>query len=120
MRNKIKVSLVFTGGLLVGSLAIFIILGQLNFLRPADFFLMSAREQIFIATELRANRERQLQQRAEANLPTMVLAIHNDKKLLSAAGSQSVLRSVRDFYETNSLPIPAEISGILNAVPRNH
>lgn len=120
MTDKIKVSLIFSGGLVVGALATFIILGQLSYLRYADFFVMSAREQVFIASELRANRERELQNRAEANLPTLVLAIHNDRKLKSASGAQSVLRSVRDYYEMNSLPIPTEISGILSEVPRDH
>ena len=120
MKNKINASLVFAGGLVVGALATFIILGQLSYLRYADFFVTSAREQVFIASELRANRERELQHRAEANLPTLVLSIHNDRKLQSASGAQSVLRSVRDFYEVNSLPIPAEISGILSNMPRDH
>lgn len=120
MKNKIKVSLVFAVGLLVGALSTFVILGQLNYLRYSDFYMMSAREQVFIASELRANRGRELQNSAEANLPAIVLAIHLDRKLQSAAGAQSVLRSVRDFYEMNSLPIPADISGILNSLPRDH
>lgn len=120
MKNKIKVSLVFTGGLLVGALSTFIILGQVSYLQYRDYFMMSAREQIFTASELRANRERDLQDRVEANLPRLVLALHNDKRVKSAPGAQSVLREVRDFYEMNSLPIPAEISGILSDVPRNH
>lgn len=120
MKNKIKVSLIFTGGLFVGVLTAVIVFGQLNYLRYPDFFLMSAREQIFIASELRANRQRELRDRAEANLPSLVLSIHNQKNIRSAPGAESVLRSVRDFYEINSLPIPAEISGILSDVPRNH
>jgi hypothetical protein len=80
----------------------------------------SAREQVFIASELRANRERELQNRVEANLPEIVLTIHSDNKLRKAAAAPSVLRQVRDFYELNSLPIPSEISGILNEVPRTH
>lgn len=119
MKNKIKVALIFVGGLLVGALSTFIILGQLSYLRHQDYYLMSAREQTHIAWELRANRQRQLQERAEANLPVIVLAIHNDRKLLSASGAQSVLRGIRDFYEMNSLPIPSEISGILSDVSRS-
>ena len=120
MNNKIKLSVVFACGLVAGGISIFIILGQLSYLRYADFYLMSAREQVFIASELRSNRARELQNRAEDNLPSLVLAIHNDRKLRSASGAHSVLRSVRDFYEMNSLPIPAEISGILSNLPRNH
>ncbi len=120
MKNKIKMSLVFAGGMLVGVLSTFVILGQLSYLRYADFYLMSAREQVLIASELRASRGRELQSRAEANLPTLVLTIHNDRKLRSASGAESVLRSVRDFYEMNSLPIPAEISEILSKIPRGH
>jgi hypothetical protein len=120
MKDKIKGSLIFTGGLLVGAVVTFIILGQLSYLRYADFFMVSAREQVFVASELRANRGRQLQNRVEENLPTLVLAIHNDRKLASASDAPSVLRSVRDFYETNSLPVPTEISGILSNLPRDH
>ncbi len=120
MRTKIKVLLIFAGGLLAGSLSTFIILGQLSYLRYADFFMMSAREQVFIASELKANRVRELQGRAEANLPKLVLAIHNDRKLQKASDAQSVLRSVKDYYEMNSLPVPTEISEILNSVPRDH
>ena len=92
-----------------------------NFLEYRDHFMKAASEQVFIASQLRANRERDLQSRAEANLPEIVLAIHNDKRLRNAADAHFVLRQVKDFYELNSIPIPAEISGILNDVPsRNH
>jgi hypothetical protein len=65
-------------------------------------------------------RERQLQDRAEANLPQIVLAIHNDKKLQKATDAPSVMRLIRDFYEGNSIPIPSEISGILSEVSHDH
>ena len=98
----------------------FVILGQISYLQYRDYVMMSAREQVFIASELRAHRERELQDRAEANLPQIVLAIHNNKRLQKAAGAPSVMRSVKDFYELNSLPVPSEISGILSEVPRDH
>jgi len=120
MKNKIKLSLIFTGGLLVGALSTFLILGQVSYLQYRDYFLMAAREQIFVAWELRGNRERDLQGRVEGNLPHLVLALHNDKRVKSAPEAQSVLREVREFYEMNSLPIPAEISAILSNVPRSH
>lgn len=120
MKNKIKASLLFVGGLLVGALSTFIILGQISYLQYRDYFMMSAREQTSIASELRANRQRELQNRAEANLPSIVLAIHNNRKLQSASGAQSVLRGIRNFYEMNSLAIPSEISVILSDVPRDH
>lgn len=120
MKNRIKVTLVFVGGLLVGVLSTFIILGQISYLQHRDYFMMSAREQTFIASELRANRQRELQDRAEANLPDIVLAIHNDRKLQSASGAPLVLREIRDFYERNSLPVPSQISGILSDIARDH
>ena len=119
MKNKIKLSLVFAGGLILGALSTFIILGQISYLGYRDYFMMSAREQTFIASELRANRQRELQDRAEANLPDIVLAIHKDKKLRTASGAGSVLREIRGFYERNSLAIPGEISGILGDVPND-
>ena len=117
---KVKFALIFIGGLVAGALLTFIILGRMNYLDYRDHYLRSAREQVFIASQLRANRERDLQNRAEANLPDIVLAIHNDRKLRSAADAPFVLRQIRDFYELNSVPVPPEISGILNEVPRNH
>jgi len=114
-----KFALTFIGGLLAGAVATFLILGQITF-QFDDYYMNAAHEHVFIATELRAKRERELQNRIEAGLPEMVLTIHNDSRLRKAAGAPSVLRNVRDFYETNSLPIPSEISGILNEVPRSH
>ena len=119
MQNKIKVPLIFVAGLLVGALSAFIILGQLSYLQYRDYFMMNAREQTFIASELRANRQRELRDRAEANLPRIVLAINKDRKLQNASGASSVLKEIRDFYERNSLPVPAEISGVLNSVSRS-
>lgn len=121
MNKLMKYTLVFIGGLLAGAVATFIILGQMNLLEYRDHVLKSAREQVFIASQLRAKRERDLQSRAEATLPGIVLAIHNDKKLRNAADAPFVLRQVKDFYELNSIPVPAEIAGILNEIPpRNH
>ena len=120
MKKPIKVALMFLGGLLTGALLTLIILGQTSYLQYRDYVMMAAREQVFIASELRAHRERELQDRAEANLPQIVLAIHNNKKLQKAADAPSVMRSIQDFYELNSLPVPSEISGILSGVPRDH
>lgn len=119
MNKLMKFSLVFIGGLFAGAVATFIILGQMNLLEYRDYVLKSAREQVFIASQLRANRERDLQSRAEANLPGIVLAIHNDKRLRNAADAPFVLQQIRDFYELNSIPVPPEISGILNEIPRS-
>lgn len=114
-----KFTLTFIGGLLVGAVATFLILGQITF-QYRDFYMQGAREQVFIASELRANRERELQNRIEKGLPEIVLNIHNDSQLRKAADAPFVLRQIRDYYELNSLPFPTEISGILNELPRNH
>jgi hypothetical protein len=120
MKKPTRVSLIFIGGLVAGALLTFVILGQISYLQYRDYAMRAAREQVFIASELRAHRADELQKRAEANLPQIVLAIHNDKKLQKATEAPSVMRSIRDFYELNAVPVPAEISGILNAVPRGH
>ena len=114
-----RFALTFIGGLLVGAVATFIILGHIT-LQYDYYFMNGAREQVFIASELRAKRERELQNRIEANLPDIVLAIHNDSQLRKAADAPFALRQIKDFYELNSLPVPSEISGILNDVPRSH
>ncbi len=120
MPNRTKFILTFIGGLLAGAVAMFLIMGQVSHLQYRDYYLQGAREQAFLASELRANRERELQDRIEANLPGLVVAIHNDNQLRKAPQAPFVLRQIRDFYELNSLPVPAEISGILNEVPRTH
>ena len=118
MKSQIKVAAVFIGGLVIGAFLTFIGLGQINRLEYRDFYMKSASEQVFIASELRAKRERELRERVEANLPGIVLTIHNDTKLRKAADAPFVLRQVRDFYELNSLPVPSEISSILDQAPR--
>ena len=114
-----KFALTFTGGLLVGTVATFLILGHIT-LQYDYYFMKGASEQVFIASELRAKRERELQNRVEASLPEIVLTIQSDSKLRKAPDAPFVLRQIKDFYELNSLPVPSEISGILNEVPRNH
>ena len=114
-----RFALTFIGGLLVGAVAASIILSQIT-LQYRDFYMQVAREQVFVASELRAKRERELQNRIETGLPEIVLTIHNDKHLRKATDAPFVLRQIKDFYELNSLPVPSEISGILNEVPHNH
>ena len=120
MKKAIKMSLVFVAGLVAGALLTFVILGQISYLQYRDYVMKAAMEQVFVASELRAHRAEELQKRAEANLPQIVLMIHNDKKLQKAVDAPSVMRSIRDFYELNRVSVPAEISDILKAVPRDH
>jgi carbon starvation protein CstA len=117
MKKWIKVSMVFLGGLIAGGVLTFIILGQISYLQYRDYVMMAAREQVFIASELRAHRELELQNRAEANLPQIVLTIHNDQKLQKATQAPLVMRSIRDFYELNGVPVPKEIAGIISTLP---
>ena len=74
-------------------------------------------EKAFEATELRAHRQEELGKRLEGVLPESVLTIHRHKELQNAAYAQSALRAVKHFYEVNFLPIPPEISDILNSLP---
>jgi hypothetical protein len=115
MKRSIKFTVIFVGGLLVGTVLTFLVLGRVTY-QYSDYYMKAASEQVSIASELRANRNRELQGRAEANLPAIVLAISNDRQLRNSSGTPAVLRQIRDFYEINSLPVPAEISGILNQV----
>lgn len=117
MRHRIKFTLTFIAGLLAGAVAMFVILGHVGRLEYRDYYMLAAQEQAFLASELRAKRATQLQDRIEANLPDLVVTIHNDNRLRNAPQAEFVLRQIRDFYELNSLPIPAEISGILKDVP---
>ena len=120
MRNKAKAGLLFMVGLLVGAFASFIIFGKMNQRLYARSYALSVMEQAFLATELRAHRQDELQKRIEANLPSAVLAIHQHKDLQSVPESQSALRSVKDFYEMNAVPVPKEIASILNDLSSKH
>ena len=117
MKSKAKVLAIFTAGLLVGALAMFLVMGSINQRQFADHYAMSVIEQASLGTELRAHRQDEVAKRIESSLPSYVLAIHQSKWLQSAPRSQSALRRVKDFYEINSLPVPEDISGILNNLP---
>ena len=117
MMKKITMGLMFVAGLLLGTLVTFIIAGKTNQRLWARCVATGVMEQAFIATELRTQRQDDLQRRAEANLVPAVLAIHQHQELQSVPESQSALRAVKDFYEMNAVPIPKEIAGILNEFP---
>ena len=120
MKNRVKHVLIFLGGLFVGGLVIAIIMGRLNQQQYANSYTLSVMEKAFEATELRAHRHDELAKRIEATLPEGVLAIHRRKDFQNAPYGMTALRSVKHFYEVNSLPIPPEISDVLNSVPSNH
>lgn len=104
MKNKGKLVLMFLGGLLVGALATFIITGKASQRMWARCVATSLMEQAFIATEIRTGRQADLQQRAEANLPAGVLAIHQHRELQTVPESQSAFCAVKAFYEINKYP----------------
>jgi hypothetical protein len=116
MRNKVKAGLLFMVGLIVGALVSFLILGRMSQQMYARSYAISVIEQAFLATELRAHRQDELQKRIEGNLPSAVLNIHQHKHLQGVPESQTALRSVKHFYEMNAVPVPKEIVGILNEI----
>ncbi len=120
MKTIAKTGLIFMVGLLVGAFAAFIILGKMSQRQFARSYTISVMDKAFVATELRAQRQVELQKRIEANLPGYVLAIHQNKELQSVPESLTALRSVKDFYEMNGVPVPKEIASILNELPSEH
>ena len=120
MKSRAKMAAMFIVGLLIGASVTFVITGKANQRLWAQWFATGLMEQAFIATELRTHRQDELQRRAEANLPSAVLAIHQHKELQSVPESQTALRAVKDFYEMNSVPVPAEIAGILGSLAPAH
>ena len=120
MKIRVKQILIFLGGLFVGSMLIFFIMGRVSQQQYANSYTLSVMEKAFEATELRAHRQDELAKRIEAMLPEGVLAIHRRKDFQNAPYGMPAWRSVKHFYEVNSLPIPPEISDILNSVPSNH
>lgn len=117
MKSKIKLVLIFAAGLLLGTGATFIIIGKITQRQFATQYSTLVTDQAVLAIELRLNREQDIAQRIESDLPIYVLAIHQNKYLRDAPNSQQALWRVKEFYTVNSITIPAEISGILNALP---
>jgi hypothetical protein len=120
MRNRVKQVLTFVGGLFIGALVIVIIMGRMNQKQYANSYTLSVMEKAFEATELRAHRQDELGKRIEAMLPEGVLTIHQHKEFQNAPYGITALRTVKNFYEVNSLPMPPEISDILNSIPPDH
>src|SRR6267142_4427822 len=120
MKNRVKQILIFLGGLFIGALVIFIIMSRLNQQQYANSYTLSVMEKAFEATELRAHRQDELGRRIEGMLPEGVLTIHQHKDFQNAPYGMTALRTVKNFYDVNSLPIPPEISDILNSIPSNH
>ena len=116
MKSKVRLLAIFLGGLITGALAVFFALGRINQKQFADHYALGVIEQTSLGTEIRAGRQDAVAQRIEANLPSYVLAIHENNWLRSDL-STTALHSVKNFYEINSLPVPENISGILNDLP---
>jgi len=117
MIHKLKIPLAFVAGLILGAVVTLVILGKANQHLWARTVAVGTMEQAFIATELRSQRQDDLQKRAEANLVPAVLAIHQHKELQSVPESHAALVAVKDYYEMNGVPIPPEIAGILSTIP---
>ncbi len=120
MKSRVKQVLIFLGGLFVGALVVFMIMGRVNQQQYANSYTLSVMEKAFEATELRAHRQDELGKRIEAMLPAGVLAINQHKEFQNAPYGITALRTVKNFYDVNSLPLPPEISDILNSIPSNH
>ncbi len=120
MKSRVKQLLIFLGGLFVGALVVLIIMGRVSQQQYANSYTLSVMEKAFEATELRAHRQDDLGKRIEAMLPSGVMTIHQHKEFQNAPYGMTALRTVKNFYEVNSLPIPPEISDILNSIPSDH
>ena len=117
MNGKANVFLIFVVGLVLGSVATFIIVGKITQRQFAVQYSTDLIEQAVLAGELRANKQEEIAKRIETRLPSYVLAIHQNKELRDAPNAQQALWRVKEFYVVNSLVVPNEISGILNELP---
>lgn len=117
MNSKVKASLIFIAGLVLGSVATFIVIGKITQRQFAVQYSTAVIEQALLAIELRANKQEEIAKRIETRLPSYVLAIHQNKELRDAPNAQQALWRVKEFYTVNSLAVPNEISAILNALP---
>jgi hypothetical protein len=117
MNSKVKAFLIFVVGLVVGSIATFIVIGKITQRQFALQYSTDVIEQAVLAIELRANKQEELAKRIETRLPSYVLAIHQNPELRDAPNAQLALWRVKEFYIVNSIAVPDEISGILNNLP---
>ena len=117
MNDKAKAFLLFVAGLILGSVATFIVVGKITQRQFAVQYSTDLIEQAMLAKQLRANQQDEVAKRIETRLPSYVLAIHQNKELRDAANAQQALWQVKDFYVVNSIVVPSEISGILDELP---
>ena len=117
MNSKVKAFLIFVVGLVLGSVATFIVIGKITQRQFAVQYSADVIEQAVLAIELRADKHEEIAQRIETRLPSYILAIHQNKELRDAPNAQQALWRVKEFYTVNSIAVPNEILGILNDIP---
>lgn len=119
MNSKLKMFATFLGGLLLGSLITFLVIGKITQNQFADSYIRDVFEQVMLAKKLRENKQKEISDTVESRLPSYVLAIHQNKELKDSEYSNEALWHIKSFYEINSIPIPNEISEILNNLPEH-
>lgn len=117
MRNVIKISLIFTLGLILGCIITTVIFAKINQQNFADDYSRDVLEQANLAKILHLNKQEELLKNIEAKLPVYVLAIHENPDFLHSSDSEFALQTVRDFYECSKKEIPQEIAKILAELP---
>jgi hypothetical protein len=109
--------LIFICGLVLGVIAAITIMGRARQKSFAEDYATKVLEQTLLGIELKNNKQEDVLKRIQSNLPSYVLAIQQNEWLRTAPRSKEALLRVKDFYSTNSIPVPPEISGILNNIP---
>jgi len=117
MSGKVKALLIFVAGAVLGSVTTFVAIGKITQRQFGVRYSTEVIEQALLAMELHANRQEEVSKRIEARLPSYVLAVHRNKELRDAPNAQTALWRVKEFYAVNSIPVPDEVSGILNDLP---
>lgn len=112
---KIKIFLSVLAGFVLGVVAMWFVVKQTTVKVFGNQYLVGVMDQANVALHIRAGKQMTLLTNIEAALPDYVLAV--DEGFRGHAGSTNALWMVKAYYERNEIAIPAEINGILAALP---
>ena len=112
-----KISVICAGlvGLIVGAATTWLIAGHVTGKVFAMQYLTGVRDQVNVASHIRAERHAVLLTNIEARLPEYVLTV--DEEWRSYPGATNTLWAIKAYYERSNLPVPSEIRGIFDALP---
>jgi hypothetical protein len=112
---KIKVLVSILVGFVLGVVAMWFVVQQTTVKVFGNLYLVSVMDQANVALHIRAGKQMTLLTNIEAALPGYVVAVNDGFK--GKPESTNALWMIKAYYDRNKMAIPAEIKGILDALP---